>query len=436
MAGRRATAIIPALTIVLARATAGQLALHNVREAKEWARAIKEEARAAAFAEMQPSSGADDALSFALNAQRGLFRMPAAIEGQSLDGGIFFDSWTFGALPAEMRGKGSVRLPSLSLPGAEVLNMPFDKPIGLRHTLAGCQTLSGILGTGLLGRGTWQLDYPAGRLTRHPDGYALPAEATIPIDLDDRGGLRVALDLAETGRVSAALWLGSPFALVVSQDLFLAIGGRLPPDAPMLQGRLWEAPPLPKQQVWRIGFLPRLELGSLVLEQVPSLVDGASRDVFALGGRLFSGSRVTFNLATSRLHLESVEEPELGAWPGLDHGLVLGHDGIRPLITGVWTGSPAFKAGFGPGDRLISVNRRSFKTFDQGDFCAFLIAKWPNWGKDEKLTLSAERDGSYLSGVLPAWNALREARAAARDSEAIPSAQAGPDNHQGPAVPH
>ena len=400
------TAFLLVVTLIAVTAAAARLAEDRVRIAKE-------AVRAAAFAEVQPSAGRTPPVSLDLDTAGGLLWLPAALDGKPWPPGLFFDSWTSGGLPGQGGVAAPVRLPMLSLPGAEVMRMPLRPLPEGRQTLAGCQAQSGLLGTGLLGRGSWQLDYPAGRLSEGMGQAPLDPEQGLALTLDELGSLAVTFELGTAGFVSAHLWLGSPLPLVLSQDLFAAAGGRLAEDAPQLHGRLWEAPGLVDEPGWRVGFLPKLTFGDLELENVPSLVDETSQGFAALGGPLFSGSRLGIDLAKGRFRSEAVQPAALEVWPGQHYGLVLGHDGQAPILAGVWQGSPAWQAGLRQGDRLLALDRRAFHDLDRQAFCAFLVQRWLSGAHDRPLSISVARGKHAISGTLQPWDLLATARAVA-----------------------
>jgi regulator of sigma E protease len=152
----------------------------------------------------------------------------------------------------------------------------------------------------------------------------------------------------------------------------------------------WVAPDSPAQ---RAGILPGDVLVAFDGRRVHNW-DQAREEIFTLTQKPYpvtyerGGRRITVSVTPEKVNVLHQPAGEIGIFPALP-----------PVIGGVADPSPAFKAGLKPGDRILSLDGRTFSYWDEFQQAMAAVAS------DQPRRFVVERGGEKLEfDIAPQWS--------------------------------
>jgi len=262
---------------------------------------------------------------------------------------------------------GTLQLDRVELPPVEIAGRRVEAPQALVLDLArqlgdAGRAVEGLIGASALCRQVTRLDLAAGvlRWTGPDDAAPAPGRAVWPLQWD-QGLPVIELALGERAPAPFLLDTGNAGALVVFARHASALAG----GAQALPGATLEelGGPVTVHQ----ALLERLGAPGYAGRDVPIVFEAGSaarrgahfdRLAGSAGLALFAAGAVTLDGPGARLAVELPGLPEPAALPG-GFGFALRPEaGELPVVSAVFDGGPAGRAGARPGDRLRALDGR------------------------------------------------------------------------------
>jgi len=136
-----------------------------------------------------------------------------------------------------------------------------------------------------------------------------------------------------------------------------------------------------------LAALDTLELDNQTLEDYPVLTSD-SFTTFLAGNGFLEQFIVTLDWQTNHLYLAPINEDDLH--PDREtYGFMIGLSGRRVVVSSVWEGSAAWKAGMQPGDAIASINDGDLTRVEFDDYCELVRTGVDQF--EEPLEMQVER---------------------------------------------